>query len=113
MADSLPGPHQPAIDSRLLESEERYRAVIENASDMIQSCRPDGSFEFVNRAWLDKLGYSEQEVHDLVLWDIIHEDEFEHCRLAFMRAIQGETIENVRTAFVTKDGRKLPVEGNA
>src|SRR5688572_12298992 len=42
-------------DPRLVESEERYRAVIENASDMIQSVRADGTFEFVNPAWLEKL----------------------------------------------------------
>src|SRR4029450_13011927 len=89
------------------------RAVIENASDMIQSCRPDGSFEFVNRAWLEKLGYEPEEVKGLVLWDVIHPDEMEHCQLAFARAIQGETIEDVRTAFITKDRSKLPVEGNA
>src|SRR5688572_12885301 len=46
------------LDGRLIESEARYRAVIENASDMVQSCRPDGSFEFVNPAWLQKMGYT-------------------------------------------------------
>lgn len=54
-------------DPRLVESEERYRAVIENASDMIQSVRPDGTFEFVNPAWLEKLGYTDREVDDLVI----------------------------------------------
>src|SRR5687768_9462206 len=101
------------IDSRLLESEQRYRAVIENASDMIQSVRPDGSFEFVNPAWLEKLGYAVEEVDNLVVWDIIDPETVEHCQGVFMQAFQGETVENVRATFVTKDGRKLPVEGGA
>jgi PAS domain S-box-containing protein len=101
------------IDSRLVESEERYRAVIENASDMIQSCRPDGSFEFVNRAWVEKLGYTEEDLKDLVVWDIIDPESLGHCQELFMRAIQGETVQDVLATFITKDGRKLPVEGDA
>ena len=36
-------PGNASADQRLLESEQRYQAVIENASDMIQSVRPDGT----------------------------------------------------------------------
>ena len=72
---ALPG---ESVEGRLRESEERYRAVIENASDMIQSARPDGSFEFVNAAWLQKLGYTPEEVEQLTVWDVIHPDSLEH-----------------------------------
>jgi PAS domain S-box-containing protein len=113
MSEHTARPDETATAGRLVESEERYRAVIENASDMIQSCRPDGSFEFVNRAWLEKLGYTADEVKDLNLWDIIHPDAKEHCEAAFGQAIQGESLENVRADFVTKDGRKVPAEGSA
>jgi PAS domain S-box-containing protein len=102
----------PTIDPRLVESEERYRAVIENASDMIQSVRPDGSFEFVNRAWEQKLGFRFDELSDETIWSIIHPDEMQHCSVLFMRAMQGETLENVRTTFLSKDGRAIPVEGS-
>jgi PAS domain S-box-containing protein len=101
------------ISSRLTESEARYRAVIENASDMVQSCRLDGTFEFVNPSWLSKMGYSEEEMKNLVVWDLIDPETLPHCQELFGRAVQGETIENVRATFITKDGRKLPVEGNA
>jgi PAS domain S-box-containing protein len=113
MTDSPTRSEAGGVNSRLVESEERYRAVIENASDMIQSVRPDGTFEFVNRAWRDTLGYTDEEVGDMILWDIVHPDELEHCQIAFARAIDGETIEYVRTAFITKDRRKVPVEGSA
>lgn len=102
----------PDVDPRLIESEERYRAVIENASDMIQSVRPNGTFEFVNPAWLHALGYTQEEVAGMIVWDTIHEDAVAHCRPIFARAIQGEPIEYLETAFKTKEGRKLPVEGN-
>lgn len=103
----------PQFDPRLAESEERYRAVIDNASDMIQSLRPDGTFEFVNPAWMRKLGYTPEEVEGLTVWDIVHPDSVAHCQEQFGLAIQGIPIENVRATFVAKDGAPIPVEGDA
>jgi len=37
-------------EEALIETQLRYRDLIENAHDLIQSVRPDGSFAFVNRA---------------------------------------------------------------
>jgi PAS domain S-box-containing protein len=102
----------PGVDPLLAESEERYRAVIENASDMIQSVRPDGSFEFVNRAWHDKLGWTAEDLDRLIIWDTIHEDSMEHCQVFFSLAIQGKTLEDLRVTFKTKDGRPIPAEGS-
>jgi PAS domain S-box-containing protein len=102
---------QPS-DLRLAESEERYRAVIENASDMIQSVRPDGSFEFVNKAWSDALEYTVDDLDSITVWDIVHPDSIEHCMADFMKAIRGETVEFIETRFVSKGGRIVPVEGS-
>ena len=97
---------------RLAESEQRYRAVIDNASDMIQSIRPDGSFEFVNRAWLDTLGYAADEVPSLDIWDIVHESSVPHCQKLFQEAINGDPIPSMEAVFVTREGRAVPVEGS-
>ena len=102
----------PPTDLRLIESEQRYEAVIENASDMIQSVRPDGTFEFVNRAWSSTLGYTDDDLSRMTIWDIIHADSMEHCQREFMRAIRGEPLEFFATTFVAKDGRAVPVEGS-
>lgn len=102
----------PMVDARLAESEERYRTVIENASDMIQSVRPDGTFEFVNSAWLNALGYNLEEVGSLNIWDIIHADSVEHCQILFSKALQGDPISYMEAVFKTRDGQPLPVEGN-
>lgn len=100
------------IDLRLQESEQRYQAVIENASDMIQSVRPDGTFEFVNRAWLNTLGYTPDELPDMTIWDIIHPSSLEHCQAEFTKAIRGDPIEFFEATFRTKDGQAVPVEGS-
>lgn len=102
-----------ALDPRLEESEARYRAVIENASDMIQSVRADGSFEFVNRAWYGTLGYEPEDLPHLNVWDIIHPESREHCEIAFAKTMHGESVDYVRATFVTKTGEPVPVEGSA
>ncbi len=108
----MPGDPPPPTDLRLAESEQRYRAVIENASDMIQSVRPDGTFEFVNKAWTTALGYTDDDLPRMTVWDVIHPDAVDHCMPYFMQAIRGEPIDYIETQFVAKDGRTVPVEGS-
>lgn len=108
----MPHSDVPPTDLRLIESEQRYQAVIESASDMIQSVRPDGTFEFVNRAWRTTLGYTDDDLASMIVWDIVHPDAMEHCQREFVRAIRGEPIEYIATTFLAKDGRAVPVEGS-
>jgi len=100
-------------EGALKESEERYRAVIEGAHDMIQSVTLDGSIDFVNQAWLDALGYTRADLPNLKLSEVIHPDSLPHCRELFAKATKGEPVYNVQATFLTKDGRKILVEGNA
>ena len=104
---------QTHADPLLVESEARYRAVIENASDMIQSVRTDGTFEFVNRAWHEKLGYTPEDLPGMIVWDIIHPDSMEHCQVTFGQVMQGNSIDDIQVTFLTKDGRAIPAEGSA
>ena len=97
----------------LVEKENRYNDLIENAYDLIQSVKPDGSFDFVNRAWLQTLGYSEAELPSLNLNDIIHSDSKKHCQEAFARIVKGERISDLQATFITKDGRSILIEGSA
>ncbi|GAI74165.1 unnamed protein product [marine sediment metagenome] len=100
-------------EEALVDSEERFRDLLENASDLIQSVAPDGHFLYVNKTWRKILGYSEKEIVNLTLWDIIHPDSISHCREAFQKVMSGETVSNVEAVFVAKDGKLVPVEGSA
>jgi adenylate cyclase len=99
-------------EEALLESEERYRDLFENANELIQSVTPSGHFEYVNRAWLQTLGYTEAEIPQINFFDIIHPDSQEEWRQLFHQVLSGEKLEQVTVAFVSKDGQKIFVEGN-
>lgn len=98
-------------EEALLESEERYRDLFENANDLIQSVTSYGKFIYVNRAWCETLGYSEAEVASLNMFEIIHPEYQQYCRSYFCRVLAGEKIE-IQIAFLTKQGEKIILEGN-
>ena len=94
------------------ESESHLRDFLDNVSDLIQSVSPEGRFRFVNRAWRESLGYREDEIPQLSLFDTIHPDQRQHFLTLRQRLLQGEPLQNVETVFVAKDGRNLTVSGN-
>ena len=96
----------------LQESERRYRQLIDTSSDMIQSVGIDGRFLFVNRAWLDRMGYVAEEIAALTIFDIIHPDSAAHCREIFEEAIKGKWFKGVQAVFVSKEGDNVHIEGN-
>ena len=96
----------------LLEREERYHDLL-NANDLIQSIAPDGRFLFVNKKWLDTLGYKEEDLESIGIFDIIHQDCLDHCMNSFQRVISGENVGIIDSVFKTRGGNKVFVEGIA
>jgi len=95
----------------LRTSEERYRDLFENATDLIQSIEPDGRIQYVNNAWRRALDYTEDEVAKLRLEDIIHPDHLAAYMDRFQRAMAGNEVERIHTVFVGKKGNSVHVEG--
>ena len=99
-------------EDALVESEERYRDLFENANDLIQSVNAYGHFLYVNRAWRETLGYSEAEIANMTVFDIIHPECKQQCLQRFYRLLSGEKFNQIKSAFVTKDGQTIFLEGN-
>ena len=81
-------------------------------NDLIQSIGPDGRLLYVNRAWCDTLGYSQDEIHAINVFQLIHPDSQPHCAQVFGRLMQGENTGLQEITFVAKDGRRVELEGN-
>jgi sigma-B regulation protein RsbU (phosphoserine phosphatase) len=94
------------------ETEQRYREIIENAHDIIQSTKPDGTLAFVNQAWHEALGYTKADLESLNLFDIIHPDALPQYKELFAQVLEGQSISEIPATFVAKDGRKIFLEGN-
>lgn len=89
-----------------------YETIFENANDLIQCVKNDGTFAYVNPAWLRTLEYTANELAGLTYMDIIHPEEREHCNLAFHELMSGKVLGRVETRFISKTGRTVWVEGN-
>ncbi len=100
------------MEERLRESEENYRNFFESANDLIQSLDPKGNFIYVNKKWIETLGYTREEVKKLNAFDVIRKDYEKHCKEIIKRISKGERLENVETVFVAKNGKEIYVEGN-
>src|SRR5688572_23044130 len=99
-------------DRALRESEERYRDLFDNASDLVCMGAPDGSLLYVNQAWKTGTGYGEEEIGRMQLLDLAHPD----CRTRYAevleRVLQGERLDHVELVFLPKNGTAMTVEGN-
>ena len=92
----------------LQKSEERYRTLVENASDIVFRLDDTGHLTFVNPAALRVLGYGEQELIGKHYTTLIRPDMREEAMKFFGRQfVKG--IENTYSEYpvVVKDGREI------
>ncbi|GEM_PF-6748352 len=85
---------------------------LEHANDLINVVGLDGIFLYVNKAWRKTLGYSIQDVRNMVFTDIIADDCQDRFRLFFDKLIQGHAHEEIELSFQAKDGSLIHVRGN-
>lgn len=104
--------NRKAAEEALRESEERYRDLFENANDLIQSVAPDGRLIYVNRTWQETLGYSEAEIARMSVFDVIHPEYQARSQEFFQRIKTGEKLDRIQTAFITKNGRTIFLDGS-
>ena len=99
-------------DRALRESEERYRDLFDNASDLVCMAAPDGALLYVNKAWQVGTGYSEDEIARMQLLDIVHSENRAHFSEVLRRVLGGERLDHVELVLVPKAGAPITVEGN-
>jgi two-component system cell cycle sensor histidine kinase/response regulator CckA len=97
----------------LRDSEARYRDLFDNASDLVCMTDLEGSFRYVNRAWHDATGYSDDELRRMRLADLVPQEQFATLADAYARVLAGETVSHLDLTFLTRDGNAVAVEGSA
>ncbi len=96
--------HRVLADWALKESEERYRALIENASEAILVAQ-DGEIKFHNSRLTEVTGYSSQEIESATFADFIHPEDRQMVVERHLMRLAGEDVPNsYRFRVINKDG---------
>lgn len=93
----------------LAESEEKYRTLVEQASDAIYIVDGRGMIVTVNPSACHLSGYAEEELLQMSIFDFVFEEDMETNPFRFDELRQGKTV-TVERRFKIKDNNVLDVE---
>ncbi|MEZ5276346.1 MAG: PAS domain S-box protein [Opitutaceae bacterium] len=92
-------------EEKLAASERRFRAYVENASEILYALTLEGRFQYVSPAWQVKLGHSIDEVIGHFYEEFVHPEDLEICRKGLSRTLaEGRSPQSVEYRILHKDG---------
>ena len=96
----------------LRQSQASLQAVLDTASDIIQSLDENGHYVYVNQAWCETLGYSAEEALQLSMLQVIDPTYHAHCQRILNELFITGKPQVLEVVFLTRDGRPVMVEGS-
>jgi PAS domain S-box-containing protein len=103
---------QKKAEQSVIESEEKYRTLVERASDGIFIAGPSGHFIVVNPSGCKMSQYSLAELQRMTIYDLAEPEDLEKNPFHFeeMKREEGATVER---KMRKKDGTVIDIEVNA
>ena len=86
------------------KSEERYRALVSQATAGIAESDMQSRLTFVNPRFCEMLGYTEAEVLGKTIWELTYTDDVEQNKFLFQRMLDDGKPYDFEKRFVRKDG---------
>ena len=98
-----------ASEESLPESEEKYRALVENSPDLVGIIQ-DGTLKYVNEAASRKLGWTIEELLSFPdpIGKLITEEHADLIRMNMVRRLRGEEVAPYEIGLVAKNGLQIP-----
>ncbi|RNI15490.1 PAS domain S-box protein [Methanohalophilus sp. RSK] len=97
-------------EKKLTESENLYRAVVENSHDSVY-IEQGNKFIFVNDTLCKNIGYTKEELYKIDLFELVHPDDRKNIQEIHQKRKQGKEVPRIYEAKVlTKDGSTLYCE---
>jgi PAS domain S-box-containing protein len=102
-------------ESRELVTEFRahFTRLFNEAHDAILIFDLEGQFLDFNRKAVKLLGYSEEELKTMTVWDLLPPYEKEDSESKLKKLVKGDRIPVFERILLTKDGTSIPVENSA
>ncbi|MEO6547533.1 MAG: chemotaxis protein CheB [Ferruginibacter sp.] len=91
-------------ESRLIESEKKFRNLADFIPQIIWTAEPDGTLDYYNRQWYSFTKYNEQE-SDQNWTSLLHEDDKQQCIRAWYQSVKiGDHYQGEYRFRVNEDG---------
>lgn len=94
-----------ASERKLKESEELYRNVVEDQTDLISRCTPDGIRKFVNRAYCEYHNKSQEELLGSSIYDLIPPRDRKKVRESFASMTPENPVNSYDHRVLRPDGK--------
>ncbi|MGV3618651.1 MAG: PAS domain S-box protein [Fimbriimonas sp.] len=104
---------QKAAETAVREVEDRFRAIVENSSDVVYLLSATGKLRFVNPSFTRVFGFEEEEVLGQPLTRFVHPEDLHRLREQRDRAMRDERAEHFDFRMITREGeyRHLSTSG--
>lgn len=93
-------------------TKEQITDILENSGILIQSVSPDGRLLYVNRSWLETLGYTRKEALGQKIFDFVEPSDQAGCQEKLARILSGENLGMIEVTLVSRDQRRIRLEGS-
>lgn len=96
------------MEDKLKISEEKYRNIVENTTDVIIVTRFDGKHLYISPQYMQLLGYSEQEA-DKVNFELIHPDDRPKIMNLYRKSVEEKQtlVAEIEQRWKHKDGHYI------
>ncbi|MBB6452336.1 two-component system sporulation sensor kinase A [Salirhabdus euzebyi] len=97
-------------EEELKKSEEKYRLMSENASDIISEHDMEGRILYLSPSIKEVLGFDSEELFHLTPCDFIHKDDLNRVRYCYAKILHTGETSTVRYRLMDKDKKYIWVE---
>jgi PAS domain S-box-containing protein len=92
------------LERRVIERAQARGRTWNLSPDLLGALNAEGYFETSNPAWQTILGWSEQEVASMSIFELLHPDDVEHTRAGFELTLVGQPAIRFVNRYRCKDG---------